>query len=107
MTGFCNISKKHITAGSINSVFECWTFNFERPLFKLMYFLCPFILKKNPLVLSPMVIITVLFVNDTFISLLFIFLRDFLTNHVSDIRPLCIIDCQNQVQKFQTNIGTF
>lgn len=55
-----------------------------------------------------MVIITVLFVNDTFISLLFIFfLRDFLTNHVSDIRPLCIIDCQNQVQKFQTNIGTF
>lgn len=38
---------------------------------------------------------------------LFFFLRDFLTNHVSDIRPLCIIDCQNQVQKFQTNIGTF
>lgn len=63
--------------------------------------------KKKLLVFSPMVIITVLFVNDTFISLLFIFLRDFLTNHVSDIRPLCIIDCQNQVQKFQTNIGTF
>lgn len=64
--------------------------------------------KKKPLFFSPMVIITVLFVNDTFISLLFIFfLRDFLTNHVSDIRPLCIIDCQNQVQKFQTNIGTF
>lgn len=63
--------------------------------------------KKKPLVFSPMVIITVLFVNDTFISLLFIFLRDYLTNHVSDIRPLCIIDCQNQVQKFQTNIGTF
>lgn len=67
-----NIYKEHITSGSINSVFKCGTFNFERLLFLLMGFLCPFILKKNPLVLSLMVIVIALFVNVTFISLLFI-----------------------------------
>lgn len=59
-----------------------------------------------------MVIVIAFFANGTFISLLFIFWVVFfqvivLAKPVGDIRPFCIIDCQNKFKSFEQTLEHF
>lgn len=72
----------------------------------------PVYILKKPLVLSLMVIVIALFVNVTFISLLFIIWFFFLqvivlAKPVGDIRPFCINACQNKFKSFEQTLEHF